>query len=198
MACLLVAYPLLTFSLVDKVPHDVGEVFFKVPTVHVQGAAEGARPAILRNLRGDLSLTAPTAADQQFQWRTAVLKVMVELAVAFLVCHWMWRLCRHVENGDIFTPTNLMLVRRLGALLIIDALVGFGLGVWTANQLSQYIYDRVSFPGLELVPPSYSILVHARTAGLEINQIITGLLVLCLVEVFRQGLKLKHEADLTV
>jgi hypothetical protein len=113
----------------------------------------------------------------------------------------MWRLCRNVENGEIFSMGNLQLVRRLGWLLIADAVAGFAVQLWTARYVASYINANLSFRGLQVASPNSADFLSSMaptSADLAISQIIYGLLVLCLTEVFRQGVKLKQEADLTV
>ena len=137
--------------------------------------------------------------DRSFVRRIGIIEPMAICSFAFLTCRWLWQLCRQVEQGEIFSSTSLKLVQRLGALLIVEAFAAQALTLWKVGAVATYVRDRVSFGGLEVVAPSSgSILFHPAAMGPNLNQIIIGALVLCLAEVFRQGLRLKQEADLTV
>jgi hypothetical protein len=73
--------------------------------------------------------------------------------------------------------------------------------LWTARYVASYINANLSFRGLQVASPNSTDFLSSMaptSADLAISQIIYGLLVLCLTEVFRQGVKLKQEADLTV
>jgi hypothetical protein len=198
-ACLLFAIPLMTFTIGGRIPQDLGVVYFKNPALKLKGATEQTRPPMLENLRAEISLPALTAEDRSIVRRIGLIDTMVVVVFAFLTCHWLWQLCRNVENGEVFSSTNLKLVRRMGALLIVEAVVLFGVNLWKVGVVATYVRDRVSFAGLELLTPtSGPLLLHPEVLEPNINQIIIGALVLCLAEVFRQGLKLKQEAELTV
>lgn len=198
-ACLFFAIPLINLSLAGRIPHDLGDVYFKTPPLNVQGATDQTRPAVFKNLRGEISLPAISDEDRAFIRKLGTVEPMVVCAFAFFMCRWLWQLCRNVENGEIFSSPNLKLVRRVGVLLIVEAFVSQALGIWKIGAVATYVRDRVAFTGLEvLAPSSGSVLWHPHVLEPNINQIIIGALVLCLAEVFRQGLKLKQDAELTV
>lgn len=198
-ACLFFAFPLITLSLAGRIPQDLGVVYFKSPPVKVQGSDSFTRPARFQNLRGEISVPAITDQDRSFIRRIGTIESIVICAFGFLTCHWLWQLCRNVERGDIFSTTNLKLVRRLGGLLIVETIVDQTLGSWKVGAVAAFVRDRVSFTGLEVVAPTSGLfLFQPDSTELNINQIIIGVLVLCLAEVFRQGLKLKQESELTV
>jgi hypothetical protein len=198
-ACTFFAVPLINLTLVGRIPQKLGPTYFKIPPAKVEGATAQTPPAVLRNLHGELSVVAVTDEERSFQRRIGVLPPMVLLGFAFLVCHWMWQLCRNVEQGEIFSPGNLRLVRRIGVLLIVEAVVTFAIKTWTIGAVASHVRDRVSFVGLDVVAPSSSgVLLHPHAIHFDLNQIVIGLLVLCLAEVFRQGLQLKQESELTV
>jgi hypothetical protein len=177
-------------------------VSFKSPARVAKNTADGTNRTVeIENLRGNLSLQLVTPAERTLHRTVWSVTFGVGLILAFFVCHWMWRLCRNVENGEIFSMGNLQLVRRLGWLLIADAVAGFAVQLWTARYVASYINANLSFRGLQVASPNSTDFLSSMaptSADLAISQIIYGLLALCLTEVFRQGVKLKQEADLTV
>jgi hypothetical protein len=193
----IVLYPFMLLLSIGSAPLALGEVFFRVPEVKLQRPLEsGTRPPVFSHLRGDLSLPAITPEDRSFQ-RIVGFSSMLPLILGFLICHWMWRLCRNVENGEIFNAANLRLVRWVGIALVVDAIGGFIVEQWTTAYVAGYIQHYVSFSGLELIKGNSQFL-WVKGMTFDVDQLITGLLVLCLAEVFRTGLELKRETDLTV
>jgi hypothetical protein len=199
-ACFLVAYPAIVLFLGDKVPMPVGEIYFKSPTVSVRGESDAIKnpAAKLIELRGKLSLRPVSTSHSSFHRALSLLPMMVGLGFGLLVCQWMWRLCRNVEKGEIFSANNLKLVRWLGILLVIEPLVLGVLAIWNAHLLADYARENISVGGLETTMPMAKLFAGSGSTGFDVGSIVIGLLVLCLAEVFRQGLLLKQEAELTV
>ncbi len=199
-ACFLVAHPVIVLFLGDKVPMPVGEIYFKSPAVSVRGESDAIKnPAgKVTELRGKLSLRPVSTSQSSFHRALSLLPMMVGIAFALLVCHWMWGLCRNVENGEIFSANNLKLVRWLGILLVIEPLVLGVLGIWNAQLLAEYARENISVGGLQSELPMAKLFFGSGSGGFDIGAIVIGLLVLCLAEVFRQGLLLKQDAELTV
>ena len=198
-----VILPLLIFVQRPDIAHTLGEVSFKSPARVAKNTADGtSRTVEIENLRGDLSLQLVTPAERNLHRTVCSVTFGVGLILAFFSFHWMWRLCRNVENGEIFSAGNLQLVRRLGWLVIAEAVASFAVQLWAARYVASYINANLSFRGLQVAPPNstdfLSSSMGTTSADLAITQIIYGLLGLCLTEVFRQGIKLKQEADLTV
>jgi hypothetical protein len=197
-----VLVPLIVFIPLSNNPIDLGAVSFKSPAPVVKNTADDTnRVTEIHNLRGDLSLQLVSPEERRVSRIVWSVKLGIDVVLSFFVCHWMWRLCCNAENGEIFAAANLLLVQRLGWLLIADALLSFAVRLWSSHYIAAYVTENLSFRGLEVVTPqSADLLLRGEPSSVEIaiNQIIIGLLVLCLTEVFRQGLKLKQEAELTV
>ncbi|MES2693914.1 MAG: DUF2975 domain-containing protein [Verrucomicrobiota bacterium] len=198
-ACLFVAIPILHFAFAERLPQDLGLVYFKTPALQVKGATAQTHPATIENLCAEVSVPPITDEDRGFLRKVGVLWPMVTFGLIFLFCQWMWQLCRNVERGDVFSSTNLKLVRRMGALVIVEALLAAAFNLWKLGAVAAYVRDRVSFAGLEVVAsPADAFLFHPAALHIDLDQIVIGLVILGLTEVFRQGLQLKQEADLTV
>ncbi len=109
------------------------------------------------------------------------------------------RLFRNVGRGESFSRQSVYLVQGLGASLIVYSLVSAFAESWflqaTFAYLAQHAVVTVSGTSLRLPAPHGFSMPHG-TGGSPV--FFSGLLVLALSEVFRQGLALKNENDLTV
>ena len=130
---------------------------------------------------------------------------MARALLLFAIAHLLWRLCQNVERGEIFSKGNFLLVRGLGAALVARPIVGAITETWRIASVARYVEDHVTFEGLRVVVSSSGlgwwerVIENAsRYADFDFSLFVTGLLVLALAEVFRRGLALKQENDLTV
>ena len=111
------------------------------------------------------------------------------------------RLFRNVSRGDSFTRQSVYLVQLVGASLIVYSIVSAYAQSWFVTAmfayLSQHAAVTVSGTPLHLPAPDVAGFPHG---GFHIggSAFLAGLLVLAISEVFRQGLTLKSEHDLTV
>jgi len=110
------------------------------------------------------------------------------------------RLFRNVGRGDSFTPQSVRLVQSIGVALIVFWLVSGLAESWFVhaawNYLSQHTEIAVSGAPVRL-PTATDHRWFGQIAVFD-WVLFSGLLVLALAEVFRQGLALKRDADLTV
>jgi len=167
---------------------------FEPGVYHVQatGAASGdvALSWVHGTLRGN-SASADAELAALGRWR-----FLLRLATPafFYVCvDLLWRLCRNVERGQVFSESNTRYVRNLGLVILIYQAVACGAGYWYARMVDGFLLQRVVAEGVKLK-------LHWRSEVFPIDPtlIVTGLLLLALSEVFRQGLALKKENELTV
>jgi hypothetical protein len=107
------------------------------------------------------------------------------------------RLFRNVRRGDSFTRETIRLVHVIGFSLIGFSLISAGVEGLLSMALLDYFRSHLSAPGLTWVmqAPAGGGQV---TFGVGSPVFLAGLLVLALAEVFRQGLALKNENDLTI
>ena len=111
------------------------------------------------------------------------------------------RLFRNVGRGESFTQQNLRLVQTIGISLLVYSLVSAaGEGLFSyelLSFLSQHTMVSIGGSMLHFPPPDHmTIGGDATPFGSPV--FFSGLLVLALSEVFRQGLAIKNENDLTV
>lgn len=128
-----------------------------------------------------------------------ILLKMIFLAVLFELLR---RLFRNVGRGESFTRDTIRLVQGIGGLLI---LFSFGLafaeglfGYAIFNYLTQHAVITISDTAVHFPAPRHDMFPSDGGFLFGSPLFFSGLLVLALSEVFRQGLALKHENALTI
>jgi len=114
----------------------------------------------------------------------------------------MRRLFRNVGRGESFNPKTIRLVQIIGISLLVFSLISaFGEGIFH-HALYAYLAGHsvltISGTAMHLPMPKGIEISGGGDFPFGTPLFFTGLLVLALGEVFRQGLVLKHENDLTV
>ena len=108
------------------------------------------------------------------------------------------RLFRNVERRESFTPGTIRLVQFVGVLLIAASVVFAIADSFFATAAVSYFASHtvITVSGTEVRLPQH---VYMHPHGFIFNPLVfSGLLVLALSEVFRQGLALKSENELTI
>jgi hypothetical protein len=153
-------------------------------------------------LRGNLILSAEKAGGLVEVIKHWGLPLSLVNAIFFAVLFdLLRRLFRNVGRGDSFTLQSVRLVQILGCWLILFSLVSAFAEHWFSEAafayLGQHTTLTISGTALHLPPLHHRILPHV---GFPFGSPVffSGLLVLALSEVFRQGLVLKSDNDLTV
>jgi hypothetical protein len=133
----------------------------------------------------------------------------IPLALGFcgfyaIILELLRRLFRNVERGEIFTERNVHLVHWIGIIIIVFTLLSAVMTCWHDRVIAHYLEQHAAVQDVKVkitVPHTDSgINLHAGHYAININLegILSGLLVLALGEVFRQGLALKQENELTI
>ena len=129
----------------------------------------------------------------------AILANMVFLAALFELLR---RLFRNVGRGESFSRDTIRLVQAVAGLLIAFSFIAsFGEGLF-AYQLFGYLAQHATITTLDMPAhfpvPHYEML--PRKGGFPFGSplFFSGLLVFALSEVFRQGLALRNENELTI
>ena len=111
------------------------------------------------------------------------------------------RLFRNVGRGDSFSPGTVRLVQAVALLLIVSSFIlAFAANLFgnaVINYFLQHAVITVSGSTVHLPPASVGAF-HRRHVSWDAGMFLYGLLVLALSEVFRQGLALKKENELTI
>jgi hypothetical protein len=139
----------------------------------------------------DIIPAAPMPADLlTLRRETMVPAAFATILIWFLISHFLWHLLRRLEKGEVFTAENLKLLHRIGVAIIACTFIEAAAKVWGDLQVAEFVKHHVEIAGLTVQ--------HNALSNFDTRFLITGCVVLVLSEVFRQGLALKQETELTV
>lgn len=100
---------------------------------------------------------------------------------------------RSLEKKETFTPQNIRRLQRIGFLFLLIEPYQWMVSLLRKNWMISYFNLEAVSKGI-----SYRIGYMLGSGNFLWNWILVGVLVLVIAEVFKQGLKLKEEVDLTV
>jgi Protein of unknown function (DUF2975) len=160
----------------------------------------------IKNLHGTLSLTNPGDSAELralTRWHTVPMLVGYGVFVVALL-DMLRRLFRNVARGESFTDRSVGLVQKIGMTIILFSLLSSTATAWGNRALVTYLKQHAEVQGIKMAftEPAANTIISMGSGDLRFQigwgEIMTGLLVLALGEVFRQGLALKTESDLTI
>ena len=158
-------------------------------------------PAIMVN--GGLKLTVDNAAGlfdlvKHYGLPVALISVLFCLVLFEL----LRRLFRNVVRGESFTRETVRLVQILGVSLLAYSVVSALAAGWFQYEVYSFLtkHATIWISGTPTRLPYSDAFSFSSGSGSPVGSPVffSGLLVLALSEVFRQGLVLKRENDLTV
>jgi hypothetical protein len=157
----------------------------------------------LTAFRGGLAVTIQNAGGLiEMLKHYGLPLILLRVVFCIGVFELLRRLFRNVGRGESFTRQTLRLVQILGVWLLVYALASALAESWFVHAIASYLIQnsQVTISGSPVhLPHSHDMRIsvgHDFPFGTPI--FFSGLLVLALSEVFRQGLALKRENDLTV
>lgn len=174
---------------------NTGDLRFSTDAIQLTQADGRPAGVKLGELRGKLAVTDTRAAPEFVafaRWST-VLQLLIVCAVMGGVFHLLWRVCQNIERGEIFTDATLLLVRRLGTLMVIGAFIASVLFTWVNYRIGVLVERTFKFGGL-----TGHFGEFPQYLTFDFILCINGLIILSLAEVFRRGLALQRESELTV
>ena len=128
--------------------------------------------------------------------------ILLQIVFFMVVFELLRRLFRNVGRGESFTQPTLRLVQILGVSLLVYSLVSAIAEAWFVHAMYSYLVQnaQITISGSPLyLPQSHELRISiSNNSPFGAPIFFSGLLVLALSEVFRQGLVLKRENDLTV
>jgi len=206
----LAAVVLIAVILVDPtLPPDArfgpvhGQLMGQPATLALKPDANGeGGPALsARAFNGNVTMTVDKPAGAIELLKRYGLPLLLIYAVFFAALfELLRRLFRNVGRGESFTPQSVRLVQVVGGALIIFSLISAVGESWFAHAMYAYLTEHTQFAisgtSVRLPPAENTQLVARLPFGSPV--FLSGLLVLALAEVFRQGLALQRESDLTV
>jgi Protein of unknown function (DUF2975) len=170
----------------------------------VHPGSEGrAEPALeLRAFGGDVAVTVNRAAGAVRLLNAYGLPVLLVYAVFFAALfELLRRLFRNVGRGESFSPQSVRLVQVVGGSLIVFAFVTAVAESWFAYAMYDYLeqYTQFTISGTPVqLPPADRPPWLGYESPFGSAELLAGLLVLALAEVFRQGLALQRDNELTI
>ena len=181
-----------------------GELLGQPASAVVHSGSDGrVEPALeLRAFSGNVAVTVNRAAGAVRLLNAYGLPVLLVYAVFFTALfELLRRLFRNVGRGESFSPQSVRLVQVVGGLLIAFAFVTAIAESWLAYALYDYLvqYTQVAVSGTPvLLPPADRPPLLGYESPFGSPEFLAGLLVLALAEVFRQGLALQRDNELTI
>ena len=153
--------------------------------------------------RGSISLLVGKAGGLIEVAKRYWLPLLLIKAILFaLMFDLLRRLFRNVGRGDSFTRQSVYLVQIVGVTLLVYAVASAITENLLANAVLAYLSHHavvtVSGTALHLPAPQDKGFPSGLPGPFVSPLFFSGLLVLALSEVFRQGLAIKNEHDLTV
>jgi hypothetical protein len=153
-------------------------------------------------LRGNLTFAINQAGGMIEVLKHYGLPVVL-LDMLFLVALFelLRRLFRNVGRGESFTPETIRLVQYVGGLLIVFSfVVAIAKHIFVDEAFSYFASHAViTISGTAVqIPGGHGMIPHPHVFTFDGSYFFSGLLVLALSEVFRQGLALKKDSELTI
>lgn len=153
--------------------------------------------------RGSLTLlVGKTGGLLEVAKRYGLPLLLIKTVLFALLFDLLRRLFRNVGRGESFTRQSVYLVQIVGGTLIVYSIAAAIAENLFANAMLAYLAQHavvtVSGTALHLPAPQGAGFPHGVGSPFDSPVFFCGLLVLALSEVFRQGLALKNENDLTV
>ena len=152
-------------------------------TIRVSGSSAGPVKAELRKARGDGDLTFTPPPSRAFLLATSVGLFGALILAAWILAE-LRAVFRTLRDGHPFVPTNAVRIRRIGYIVIAGELGRDALTVAGARLVAfRLSADGLTFTGF----PHVNLLV-----------IFSGLIIIAIAEVFREGTRLDQEQSLTI
>jgi hypothetical protein len=169
--------------------------------LHLDADGQGDPVLSARAFNGNVTMTVDKPSGAIELLKSYGLPLLLIYAVFFTALfELLRRLFRNVGRGESFTPQSVRLVQIVGGSLIVFSLIAAIGESWFAHAMYGYLVDhtQVAISGTPVrLPPGDNSPVLGRVP-FRSSAFLSGLLVLALAEVFRQGLALQRDNELTV
>jgi hypothetical protein len=157
----------------------------------------------INNLKGVLSIKNSADDLGAFARRSVLPPIILYTAFMTALFEFLRRLFRYVELGESFTERSVHLVHKIGVTIIIYSLLSTVAKLWHDQAIVSYLSQHAAVQGLKMAftaPSGDGATVNLGHFAFQFDfdGVLIGLLVLALGEVFRQGLALQKENDLTI
>lgn len=148
--------------------------------------------AVLDSLEGSFTFTIGNPADATailapIKW-PFILSFLFTGGITIAILELLSRMFRKVAVGEAFTRTSIRHVQAIGLLFIISSLLKGFTAAWLKHAMASVVMQHVA---------TGAIALDSSSKG-DSSGFVTGLVILALAEIFRQGLILKEESTLTI
>jgi hypothetical protein len=126
-----------------------------------------------------------------------VMASIVKLFYLYLILFILRRFVLSLKSETPFTQKNVWRLQTIGFLILIIPLLELIGSFIAKNWIFSHFYLQTKTYSIPY-EVGYSIGYNLAKSGLVSPWILTGLLILVIAEVFRQGVKIKQEQDLTI
>ena len=152
-------------------------------TIKAQGFA-------IDHVDGIVTITRPEAAAQALAFTKWPLGVgmLCTGCVSLAILELLRRMLKSVEQREVFSAVNIRNVRKIGYLLIASSFMKLIAAGWLVNRMAAFVMQHVIAGNATL---------ESSSEG-DLSGVWTGLVVLVLAEVFRQGFRLKEDSQFTI
>lgn len=119
-------------------------------------------------------------------WQNVLMLVagIIALAAVFIIITWhMKRIFKTLRSNEAFDAANVLRIRHIGLLLIVFAALQFLSNI----IINRFLLTHFTFEeGLQL------------TYAFKFSYLFAGLVLIVVAEIFREGVNLKEETNLTI
>jgi hypothetical protein len=154
-----------------------------------KGAALG-KDVDVRRVEGMVAFTGPEKAPEAlrvFKW-PATIGEFCKMLMGLAFFEMIRRLLSSSEKGDLFTDANVRMLRTIAFITIVLDLIKFAAAAILTNRINAFVVPFFS-DGTWILPTT----MPGRLAG-----VISGISLLIVAEIFREGLKFRKDSDLTI
>ncbi len=181
-----------------------GDFLGQPAAIALQPDAKGrGQPAFAVTVfHGNVAMTVDKPAGVIEVFKTYGLPLLLIHAVFFAALfELLRRLFRNVGRGESFTLQSVRMVQIIGASLVVFSLLSAVGETWFGYAMYAHLveYTEIAISGTPVrLPPAEGPPWSGFRFPLGSAAFLSGLLVLALAEVFRQGLALQRDNELTV
>jgi len=160
---------------------------------------------MVTNLRADVLVSRAESSSRLLtflRWRSATGSLLLGLTCAIFSL--MRRLFDHVKKGEAFSSQSVRLIRLMGWSCFVYAaaasILNSALDWWIAGDLRQHLMIKDLNTGFLSADTEdgFNIFFSQLHLKLDLTTVLIGLIAIALAEVFRQGMLMKEESELTV
>lgn len=148
--------------------------------------------AVLDYLEGSFTFTAGSPADATailapIKW-PFILSFVCTGSATIAILELLRRMFRKIATGEVFTRTSIRYAQAIGFLFIASSLLKGMTAGWLKHAMAVVVMKHLV---------TGAVVLDSSAKG-DSSGFVTGLVILALTEVFRQGLILKEESALTI